>query len=77
MTTLPLSENRETGLEVPARAPAGAGGRKGALKGGGVGGVGGGGGWGGEAVQPQAACAAHPGAVVSWSPAPAARQRLI
>lgn len=67
-----------TGLEVPATAPAGAGGRRGALKGGcGVAAavvmvvvvVG--------AAQPQAACAAHPGAVVSWSPAPAARQRLI
>lgn len=34
-------------------------------------------GGGGEAAQPQADSAAHPGAVVSWSPAPAARQRLI
>lgn len=36
-----------------------------------------GGGAAGVAAQPQAACAAHPGAAVSWSPAPAARRRLI
>lgn len=70
-----VSGNAETGMQGPARAPAGAGGPLGYLGGAGGGMLGGGG---GEPVQPpQAACAAHPGAVVSWSLSPAARQRLI
>lgn len=65
VTMLPLSEDMETGgsSQISSRGPRGGGAGEGSS--------------GGVVMQPQAACVTHPGAGVSWNPAPAARQRLI